>query len=70
MPLEDARKAACDAVADLTVRLDNPTKISAVGVTEDGVDALAQDAFADVCTPGNPRKATLEDIRALYASLL
>lgn len=69
-PIEEVRQAACDAVSDLTVRLGNPTSVSAVGVTEEGLDDLARDAFNDVCTPGNPRKATLEDIRAIYASLL
>ena len=70
MPLGDARKAACDAVADLTIRVGNPTKISEVGVDESGLDALADDAFADVCTPGNPREATRDEIREIYASLL
>lgn len=70
MSLEDARKAACDQVLALVVDLGNPTKISEVGVDESGLDALAQDAFNDVCTPGNPREATLEEIRALYAALL
>ncbi|MDO5728752.1 MAG: lactaldehyde reductase [Actinomycetaceae bacterium] len=70
MPLDEARKAACDAVAELTVAIGNPTSISAVGVTEEGLDALADDAFADVCTPGNPREATRDEIRELYASLL
>ena len=70
MPLDEARKAACDAVADLTVRVGNPTKISEVGVDESGLDALADDAFADVCTPGNPREATRDEIREIYASLL
>ena len=31
---------------------------------------LAHDAFHDVCTPGNPRKATEEDILAIYTSLM
>lgn len=70
MPLDQAREAACNAVAELTVAIGNPTTISAVGVTEDGLDALADDAFADVCTPGNPREATRDEIRELYAALL
>ncbi|MBN9644291.1 lactaldehyde reductase [Corynebacterium mendelii] len=70
MPLDEAREAACDAVAKLTVAVGVPTTISAVGVGEDGVDDLADDAFADVCTPGNPREATRDDIRDIYASLL
>ncbi|MDO5700516.1 MAG: lactaldehyde reductase [Bowdeniella nasicola] len=70
MPLEDAREAACDAVAQLTEDIGNPTTISAVGVTEDGLDDLADDAYADVCTPGNPRPVTRDEIRDLYAALL
>ncbi|MBI9001727.1 lactaldehyde reductase [Corynebacterium sp. CCM 9185] len=70
MPLDEARKAACDAVADLTVRVGNPTRVSEIGVDETGLDALADDAFADVCTPGNPREATRDEIREIYASLL
>ena len=70
MPLEEARAAAVEAVAQLTRNLGNPTRISEVGVEADGIEALADDAFADVCTPGNPRPATREDIKALYTSLL
>ncbi|AWE41519.1 lactaldehyde reductase [Actinobaculum sp. 313] len=70
MPLEDARTAAVNAVAQLTRDLGNPTTISEIGVDESGIAALSDDAFADVCTPGNPRPATREDIEALYRSLL
>ena len=70
MPLEEARAAAVEAVAQLTRDLGNPTRISQVRVEADGIEALADDAFADVCTPGNPRPATREDIKALYTSLL
>ena len=70
MPLEEARAAAVEAVAQLTRDLGNPTRISQVGVEADGIEALADAAFADVCTPGNPRPATREDIKALYTSLL
>ncbi len=68
--LEDARRNAIAAVRELVIDLGNPTSISAVGATEDGLDALAADAFADVNTPGNPRPTSVEDIRAIYASLL
>ena len=58
------------AVATLTTDLGNPTRISEIGVEADGVAALTEDAFNDVCTPGNPRPASREDIEALYRSLL
>lgn len=70
MPLADARQAAVDAVAKLTVDLGNPTTISEIGVTEEGIAGLTDDAFADVCTPGNPRPVTREDIEAIYRSLM
>ncbi|MBV7411549.1 lactaldehyde reductase [Dermabacteraceae bacterium TAE3-ERU27] len=70
LPLAEARAAACDAVAKLTADLGNPVSIAQVGVSEEGLDALADDAFADVCTPGNPRAATRDEIREIYASLL
>lgn len=34
------------------------------------IDALADQAIADVCTPGNPRKVTRDDIVALYRKVL
>ena len=68
--LETVREEAVQAVHRLTVDLGNPTKISQVGATEDDLKPLAHDAFHDVCTPGNPRKATEEDILAIYTSLM
>ncbi|MDN4472738.1 lactaldehyde reductase [Demequina zhanjiangensis] len=70
MPLEDARKAAVDAVAKLTTDLGNPTSITAVGAAATDVQPLAEAAFADVCAGGNPRAASVEEIAELYAALL
>ena len=68
--LETVREEAVQAVHKLTVDLKNPTTISEVGATEADLEALAHDAFNDVCTPGNPRQATEEDILAIYKSLM
>lgn len=68
--LDAVRNKAVQAVRDLTRELGNPTTISEVGATEADVPDLAHDAFNDVCTPGNPRKATEEDILNIYKSLL
>jgi len=70
MPIEEARQAAVDAVAALTASLGNPTTITALGATAADVPALAQAAFDDVCAGGNPRPASVEDITALFTSLL
>jgi len=69
MPLEDARQAAIDAVATLTRDLGNPTTLREVGAKEEDLAALAEAAFADVCTGGNPRTATLAEIEELYRSV-
>ena len=68
--IETVREEAVQAVHKLTVDLKNPTKISEVGATEADLEPLAHDAFHDVCTPGNPRQATQEDILAIYKSLM
>lgn len=69
LPLEEARQAAIDAVAKLTRDLGNPTTLREVGATEADLPALAQAAFDDVCTGGNPRTATLAEIEELYRSI-
>ena len=66
--LETVREQAVRAVRELTVKLGNPTKISEAGATEADLKPLARDAFHDVCTPGNPRKATEEAILRIYTS--
>ena len=66
MTPEQFRKAAVDAVRKLAIDVHIPQKLSELGVKEKDLDFLTESAFADVCTPGNPRKATKEDIMALY----
>ena len=63
-------QAAVDAVKALAVRVGTPEKLSALGVKEEGIPALAKSALADVCTPGNPKETCIEDIEALYRKIL
>ncbi len=63
-------QAAVDAVKALAVRVGIPEKLSALGVKEEGIPALAKSALADVCTPGNPKETCIEDIEALYRKIL
>nr|WP_321457932.1 lactaldehyde reductase [uncultured Cohaesibacter sp.] len=70
MSLEDARKAAVDAVQQLSVDVKIPTKLTDVGAKPEDIDALAEAAMADVCTGGNPREAKLEEVKELYRSLM
>ena len=70
MTPEQAAQAAVDAVRALSVRVGIPQRLSDLGITEQDIPALAKQAIADVCTPGNPRDVTIEDITALYKKVL
>lgn len=69
MPIEQARKAAIDAVIQLNKDVGIPARLRDVGVKEQDIPALAQAALDDVCTGGNPRDASLTDIEALYRAI-
>ena len=69
MSLEDARKAACDAVRQLSADVGIPTDLKNILKPED-VAFLSESAYADACRPGNPRDTNVEEIAALYHSLL
>lgn len=70
MSAEEAAQAAVDAVRALSIKVGIPQHLSELGITEADIPALAEQALADVCTPGNPREVTLEDIVALYKKVL
>lgn len=69
MTLEDARKAAIDAVKQLSADVGIPSDLKDIVKTED-VDFLSQSAYDDACRPGNPRETSVEEIKALYLSLM
>ncbi|WP_413723185.1 lactaldehyde reductase [Sodalis sp. RH23] len=69
MPLEQARTAAIDAVKALCREVGIPARLREVGLREQDIPALAQAALDDVCTGGNPRQTSLEDIKALYQAI-
>lgn len=66
MSTEEARNAAVEAVFALNRDVGIPPHLRDVGVRKEDIPALAQAALDDVCTGGNPREATLEDIVELY----
>ncbi len=66
----EAAQAACDAVRALAIEVGIPQHLSEIGIFEKDIDALSDQAIADVCTPGNPRKVTRDDIVALYKKIL
>ena len=69
MSLDGARKAAVDAVKQLSKDVGIPADLKDIVKPED-VDFLAQSAYDDACRPGNPRDTSVEEIKQLYLSLM
>lgn len=69
MTQEAYRKAAIDAVKQLSEDVGIPTDLKDIVKVED-VPFLAQSAYDDACRPGNPRETSVEEITELYMSLL
>ena len=69
MTLDEARKAAIDAVKQLSLDVGIPADLKDIVKPED-IDFLAQSAYDDACRPGNPRDTSFEEIKALYLSLM
>ena len=70
MTKEEAADAAVKAVKELSVRVGIPQHLSELGIKEEDLPCLAKAAYADVCTPGNPREVTEEIILDLYKKVL
>ena len=69
MSVEEYRKAAIDAVKQLSKDVNIPENLKDI-VKEKDLDFLAESAYADACRPGNPRDTSVEEIKELYKSLL
>ncbi len=69
MTQAEYRKAAVDAVRQLSEDVGIPTTLKGI-VKEEDIPELAKSAYADACRPGNPRETSVEDIEKLYKSLL
>ena len=70
MTKEEAADAACKAIEDLSALVGTNKHLTDLGISESDIPALAQQAIQDVCTPGNPREVTMEDILDLYHKIL
>lgn len=70
MSREEAARAAVDAVKALSIKVGIPQHLSELGIKEEDLERLAASAYADVCTPGNPREVTKEIIYNLYKQAL
>lgn len=66
LSLVEAQEAAVEAVFTLNHDVGIPLQLRDIGVQQKDIPALAQAAFDDVCTGGNPREATVSEIIELY----
>ena len=66
---EEAAKATIAAVKKLGADVGIPADLKEI-VKDEDVQFLAESAFADACRPGNPRDTSVEEIAALYRSLM
>lgn len=66
MSVDEGAKAAVDAVKKLSIDLGIPQTLREINIPENALEQLANDAFNDVCTGGNPREITEADILELY----
>ncbi len=62
------RKAAIDAVRQLSIDVGIPTKLAAL--KEEDLDFLAASAAADACAPGNPREASIDQFKDMFRKLM
>lgn len=69
MNADEYRKAAVDAVRQLSLDVGIPQDLKEI-VKEEDIRFLSESAVADACAPGNPKDFTLEDIEGLYRKLL
>ena len=69
MSQEEYRKAAIDAVKQLSKDVGIPANLKEIVKKED-IPFLAQSAYDDACRPGNPKETSVEDITKLYESLM
>lgn len=69
MTVEEYRKAAIDAVKQLSIDVGIPADLKEI-VKEEDIQFLSESAYADACRPGNPKDTSVEEIAELYRSLL
>ena len=66
---EEAAKATIAAVKQLSADVGIPADLKGILRDED-VQFLSDSAYADACRPGNPRDTSVEEIKALYRSMM
>ena len=67
---EDGAKAAIDAIKKLSTDIGIPSGIKELGAKEEDFDILTENALKDACGLTNPKQATHEEIKAIFANSL
>lgn len=70
MSEEEAASAAISAVRKLSETIGIPKRLSDIGIQSEDLPTLAEDAFKDPCTGGNPRETSVADILEIYKKAL
>ena len=65
---DEYRKAAVDAVKKLSADVGIPSVLEAI--KEEDLPFLAESAHADACAPGNPKDASVEDLKDLFRKIM
>ena len=65
----EAADATIAEVKKLSADVGIPADLKGI-LKEEDIQFLAESAFADACCPGNPRDTNVEEIKALYRSLM
>ena len=68
MSQDEYRKAAVDAVKKLSADIGIPSVLEAI--KEEDLPFLAESAHADACAPGNPKDASVEDLKDLFRKIM
>ena len=68
MSQDEYRKAAIEAVKQLSKDVGIPEKLDAI--QEEDLDFLAKSAAADACAPGNPKEASIDDFKTLFRKIM
>lgn len=70
MSTVEAANRAIEAIERLLLEIKAPAKLSELGVDRSKIDLMSADAYNDFCAGTSPRKATIEDFKAIYESII
>ena len=70
MSAEEAADAAIEAVRKLSAAIGIPQRLRDIGIKEEQLKQLSEDAFIDPYTGGNPRKTSPAEILEIYKKAL